>query len=116
MTDNVESAGRQDHCAARGELWWWFIVGFFLVFVGMSVAITMYPMHLSGRAVVQCRLWQYYIIEIRRALRSSSGAFGPATGSSAAALIILAQHLLLSAAGGGLALGLGWGIRKVRGR
>lgn len=116
MTDNSEGAGPKEHCPARAQLWSWFIVGFLLVFVGMSIAITMHAMHPSGRAVVECRLWQYYILELRRALRASSGALGPATGSSMAALVTLAEHLLLSAAGGGLSLGLAWGIRKVRGR
>jgi hypothetical protein len=96
-------------------LWLWFVAGFLIVFVGMSLTVTMPTMHPSGQMVVASKLWQYYVIEIQRALHSS-GHFGPATGNSSAAVTTALQHVLFSAAGGALMLGIGLGVRKITGR
>ena len=99
----------------RGRLLIWFLVGFLLVFVCMSVTVTMYPWRPSGDGVVVCKLWKYYVIEIRHAL-SSGTALGPASGSSSSAATTALQHLLCSAAGGLGILGIGWTYYKVKGR
>jgi hypothetical protein len=98
----------------KGRLWIWFVVGFILVLVCTSVTVTMYPLRPSGDALVACKLWKYYLIEIQR-LRSGS-AVGPASGSSSAAAMTALQHLLISAAGGVGMLGIGWVYYKVKGR
>jgi hypothetical protein len=79
----------------------------------MSLAVTMYPMLPSGQGVVACPLWRYYVIEARRAI-SSSGAFGPASGSSAAAIVIALEHVLCSSIGGVALIGLGWAVRRFK--
>jgi hypothetical protein len=97
------------------RLWLWFAAGFLLLFVYMSVTITMTSMRPSGDALVVCKLWRYYVIEIRRAL-SSGGAVGPASGSSSSAAMLALQHLLCSGAGGFVAMGSAWTYYKVKGR
>jgi hypothetical protein len=101
--------------APKRHLWFWFSAGFLLVFVALSLAVPMFSMHPSGEAVVRTRLWQYYAIEIPRALRPWS-PLGPATGSSSAVVITALWHLLLSAAGGAAMLGIRWLIGKLRRR
>jgi hypothetical protein len=92
------------------------MVGFCLVFLAMSLTGTMYTMHPSGGGVVECKLWRYYIIEIRQSLNSSAGALGPTTGSFSAVAVTAFQHVLCSAVGGVGMLCVGWVIRKVRNR
>jgi hypothetical protein len=69
----------------------------------------------SGEAVVQTKLWRYYIVEIPRSARAlfESQTLGPGTGGSSAALSMLFQHLGFSAIGGLMALGIGWGLQKI---
>lgn len=98
---------------AKKRWWLWFLAGFLVVFVGMLFMVTRYSMHPSGEAVVACKLWQYYLIEIRRAM-TSSRAVGPASGSGSAAIITLIQHLLFSVAGGAAMMGIGWLMSKVK--
>ena len=112
--DNDEDQGANQPRHKR-RLWLWFVVGFLIVLVGMSVTITMYSMRPSGDALVVCKLWQYYVIEIRRAL-SSSNALGPASGSGSDAVTTAFQHFLCSVAGGAVMMGIGWGFYKVKGR
>jgi hypothetical protein len=92
-------------------VWLWFAAGFIVVFVGMALGITMYPMLPSGRGVVACPLWRYYLIEAGRAL-NSSGALGPASGSSSAAIVTALLHVSCSALGGAAAAGIGWAVRR----
>ena len=110
--DNDNKGQRQS--TRNGRWWLWFLAGFLLVFVGMSLTVTRFSMHPSGNAVVSCKLWEYYVIEIQRALRSS-GNLGPATGSSSAAVATAVQHVLCSAVGGAAMLGIAWGVRKIQG-
>lgn len=98
----------------KWRLWPWFVAGFLLVFIGMCVTVTMYAMHPSGEFVIQCSLWEYYLIELPRAFGPQS--LGPATGSSSAAISTSLEHLLLSAGGGTLFLGIGWLVRRLKGR
>jgi hypothetical protein len=96
------------------RLWLWFVFGFLLVFVCTSFTITMYSMVPSGGAVVACKLWKYYVIEIRRAV-SSSGALGPANGSTSALPTTVLQHFLFSVAGGVGMMGIGLAYQKLKG-
>lgn len=98
--------------APKRSLWPWFVVGFLIVFVGMSAVVTMYPMDPSGRAVVECKLWEYYLIEFLQALRPSDGV--SPRGSSGVSTTAL-QHILCSLAGGAGLLGVAWGIRTIKG-
>jgi hypothetical protein len=113
MQDDKDQDEKQSR--RRGRLWIWFVIGFLLVFVCTSVTVTMYPMRPSGDALVACKLWKYYVIEIRRAL-SSTNAVGPASGSFSAMVMTTFQHLLCSVAGGAGMVAIGWGFRKVKGR
>ncbi len=101
--------------AARKNLWPWFGTGFIIVFIGMSLSVTMYSMLPSGKAVVACPLWQYYIIETRREL-SSSGRFGPASGSFTAAIATAFEHVLCSSIGGAAMSAIGWAVRRIKAR
>jgi hypothetical protein len=105
----------QGQLKRKRRLWAWFAAGFLLVFIGMSLTVTMYSMHSSGQYVVGYKLWQYYLVEIQRALQPTQ-ALGPTTGSTAAAVTTLVQHLLCSAVGGAVMLGIGWVVHKVKGR
>jgi hypothetical protein len=81
----------------------------------MAVAVPTYTWTPRGDAVMRCPLWEYYLIEARRAVESNR-TMGPTSGSSTAAAMMLLQHLACSAAGGALALGVRWAILKKRGR
>jgi hypothetical protein len=96
-------------------LWLWFVAGFLVVFIGMSLTVTIYSMHPSGNVVIGRKLWQYYVIEMQRAL-SVNQAFGPATGDSSALVPTAFQHLLCSAVGGAVMLGIGWVVYRIKGR
>jgi hypothetical protein len=96
------------------RLWLWFVAGFLIVFVGMSAAVTTYYMHPSGQAVVQCKLWQYYVVQIPRMFQTQN--LGPATADSQATVTMLFQHLACSVMGGLGTLGIGWGIHKIKRR
>jgi hypothetical protein len=94
----------------RRRLWPWFVAGFFSVFVGMLVAATAYYMHPSGEALVQCKLWEYYLVQIPRMFQTQN--LGPTAGDSSATLTMLFQHLICAIAGGLVGLGVGWFVQK----
>lgn len=98
----------------KRRLWLLFGFGFLLVFVSMSLTITMHSLLPSGDAVVACRLWECYVIEIRRALNASN-AIGPASGSASTLATTALQHFLCSAAGGVGLMGIGWVYAKLKG-
>jgi hypothetical protein len=89
------------------------MAGFLIVFVAMSLFITTFSMHPSGEHVVACKLWQYYLLEMKLAL-SDSEFLGPRTGSTTAAVSTAFQHVLLSTVGGAVMMGIGWAVHKVR--
>lgn len=95
----------------KGRLWVWFLAGFSIVFIGMSLLVATYSMSASGESIVSCKLWQYYVLEIRKSL-NSSGNLGPATGSFSSALTMFFQHMLYSAVGGAVMMCVGWTVRK----
>lgn len=99
----------------RRRSWLWFAIGFLLVFVCTSVTYTMYYMHPSGNAIVQCKLCEYYLIEGRRALRPVT-VLGPASGSRSVLATTGLLHLLVSAVGGAAMMGIGWVFYKIKGR
>ena len=103
--------------AGTGYLWLWFAAGFCIVFAAMLFVGKMYTMPPSGDGVLECKLWQYYAIEIPRAWRLSSAPLGPLTsaGSSGLASVAL-QHVLCSLVGGGGLLGIGWTVHQIRHR
>jgi len=95
----------------RRRLWPWFLAGFLIVFVGMSLTVNAYYMHPSGRAVVRTQLWDYYLVQLPRLFQAHN--LGPATGDSAVGTMLL-QHLACSAGGGFAAMGLAWGVRRLK--
>jgi hypothetical protein len=110
--DGSQSARREKPRASG--LWRWFALGFVLVFVGMALGVTTYTMLPSGDGVLRCRLWQYYIIEFRRA--AGPNHLGPASGSTPAAIETAVFHVLFSALGGLVLTGIGWAVRRLRGQ
>jgi hypothetical protein len=114
MPDQCETGDGQRQRERKSRMWPWFVAGFLMVFIGMSLTVTTYSLHPSGRAVVACKLWLYYVFETRRALSRSSNVLGPATRSLCAAVVKLFQHVLWSAVGGAGMLGIGWVFRRLR--
>lgn len=99
----------------RRGLWLWFVAGFLLVFVGMCLIVNMYWMDPSGEFIDRGKLWQYYLVEIGRATQGTR-SLGPGSGSTSAAVSTALQHALISVVGGAILLGIGWGVRKIKGR
>ena len=67
----------------------------------------------TGGALVQCQLWQFYLLEIRRFF-TSSGMLGPTSGSGTQAFVMFLSHVGVSALGGLVAIGLGAIVRRFR--
>jgi hypothetical protein len=101
--------GRQRQPSRRLRLWLWFVAGFLLAFIGLSVTLSMY--FYDGHVIYRTKVWHYYLLEIRRAW-NSTGQLGPTSGSSSAALTVALQHILLSLVGGAVMLGIGWVVKK----
>ena len=89
----------------------WFLFGFLIVFVGMLVFVR--QLFYTGGALVQCRLWQFYLLEIRRFF-TSSGMLGPTSGSGTQAFVMFLSHVGVSAVGGLLTMGMGAIVRRFR--
>ena len=100
---------------ARRRLWVWFLAGFVIVFVGMSLGVTMYSMDPSGGGIATTPLWQYYVFEVRRGGWVSSRSLGTGSDSSSVATTAL-QHVLCSSIGGAVMAGIGWAVRRFSGR
>jgi hypothetical protein len=66
----------------------------------------------TGRVVIACSLWQYYVIEARNGFPSFAGA--PLGGPENAILLTMATHLGLSALFGILVYGLRWFVLRGR--
>ena len=99
----------------RRGLWLWFVAGFLLVFVGMALIVNMYWIDPSGQFIARGKLWQYYFAEIGRATTSTQ-SLGPMTGITSAAEWTAFEHVLISFVGGAVLLGIGWGVRRIKGR
>ena len=82
----------------------WFFAGFALIFVGLLFLLNQF--FYTGDALIQCKLWQFYLWEINRAL-TSSGTLGPTNGSGGQALYMLLVHVGIAVVGGLLSLGIG---------
>jgi hypothetical protein len=93
----------------------WFLAGFLMTFLGMALFATQLAMTAAGDAVFECRLWQYYLIEIDREMHSSH-ILGRTTGSWERAIQTGLEHILISVGGGMALLALGWIFRKIRGQ
>lgn len=115
MNPNDENPYRRRTQWGFASLALWFPAGFLIIFVGMAIMVRMFAMSPDGRSLIMCRLWQYYLISIRTAV-NANGAIGPTSGAGRAALVILIQHLLCAVAGGVVAMGVGWGVRRLRPR
>ena len=89
----------------------WFFGGFLLVFV--ALLILMNQLFYTGDALVQCKLWQFYIMELRRAF-TSSGVLGPTTGSGGHAFMMFLKHLGIASVGGLISLGIGALVTRSR--
>jgi hypothetical protein len=98
----------------RWRRWPWFVAGFLVVFIVLSITLIMYPQTPRGDAVEAHRLWEYYLIEVRRVV-DPDHSLGPTSGRSWAATTTFVQHLLASTAGGMALLGVRWVVRKARG-
>jgi hypothetical protein len=88
--------------------------GFLSVFLVMPITFTKYRPLPSGGSVVSCKLWKYYVIELRRAFGPYANAVELATGSSAVALTTFGKHFLCATAGGLILLGFRHGVQKIR--
>ncbi|MEK6259669.1 MAG: hypothetical protein AABP62_13715 [Planctomycetota bacterium] len=98
----------------RTRKWLLFAIGFLVVFIGMAVLTNMTTMVMrpSGPGLMQCRLWQYYMIEFRQA--SLFESLGPASGRYGAAMMTALEHLLCSVIGGGVFMVVWRLIHKTR--
>ena len=105
--------GQKQHIGKR-RLWVWFVAGFQMVFIAMSLTVTTYTWDPSGQWVVACKLWQYYVLEARRAMSPSRNILGPVTGSLPEAVAAAFGHVLWSAVGGVGMLGIGWVVGKTK--
>ena len=110
MTENqykspgvTELRSTSDREPVPRRAWVWFVLGFAIVFVVVACCVTMYSMHPSGGSIVQCRLWQYYVLEFQKQIGPST--LGPASGGGGAAIQTLIMHMFISAIGGGVAIG-----------
>ena len=99
----------------RPRRWPWFAAGFLLVFLGLAGLVHVYTWTPRADALMRCPLWEYYLVELRRAA-GSSGVMGPASGSPGRAVTVAAMHLAASLLGGGLLLGVRWLRDRRRGR
>lgn len=89
----------------------WFIVGFALVFLATLGFMNHY--FYTGDALLRCKLWQFYLMEIRRTL-STPSTVGPTAGSGLPAVIVFLRHVGISAVGGLLFLGIGAIVTRSR--
>jgi len=82
------------------------------VFVAMLLLVNQYAF--TGEALVLCKLWQFYVMEIQALFASS--AFGPTASAGNHALVVLLEHLGISFAGVLLSLGFGSFLNRSRER
>jgi Zn-dependent protease len=91
------------------KAWFWFTLGFSLAFL---VVALVWPMpFFDGQIVRRTMLWQYYMLEIQSALKSS-GNLGPKTGNAFLAMGALAIHTAVAAAVGVVSALLGRAMRR----
>ena len=91
----------------------WFLGAFAIAFIGGLLFVTLYTPNIPGDAVIRCKLWRYYMIELDRAFNSPR-LLGPTTGSGTRALFVLMIHVVLSAIIGFVSIGIGAVIRRSR--
>jgi hypothetical protein len=91
----------------------WFGCGFVVVFVLMFFVGPLFAVHPSGR-IVRCRLWQYYIYELPRAVGSPFGmqTAGATMGSESAVFVVAAEHVAAAGVGGVVLAPLVWGVQR----
>lgn len=91
-----------------------FAAGFGATFIALALLMPMEVMAPSGRFVVRCRLWQYYIVETRNAFGVRGQLLGPQSGALGRLVTTAFEHVVASAIGGAIAVGAEWVYRKTR--
>lgn len=89
-------------CASGSRKRSWFWIGFIAVFVGLLFLVNQ-SSHVKGGLGI-FKLWEFYIVEFRRALGPQN--LGPASGSGGRALYVFCLHVAASGVGGLLAIGI----------
>jgi hypothetical protein len=93
----------QPHGRRRRGFWRCFLIAFSLTFIGTGLFWPRY--FFNGISVYKTNLLNYYLLEIRQTLNSSSN-LGPTSGNFAALLKIASIHILLSALAGAVIAGM----------
>jgi hypothetical protein len=88
----------------------WFIVPTMISFIGLLFTNHYYH---TGKVLISCLLWQYYVIEARNGFPSLIG-FAILGGPENDILSTMASHLGLSALPGLLVYGLRWLVLRGR--
>ncbi|MCA9106702.1 MAG: hypothetical protein KDA83_14870, partial [Planctomycetales bacterium] len=87
----------------------WFIAPFILCFLGLLFTKHYY---FTGRVLIACRLWQYYMIEAYQGFPSLIGT--SLGGPENAIVTIVALHLGLSVLPGMIVHGIRWAVLRSR--
>ena len=98
----------------RSWRWPWLLTGFAVVFISMSLLITMFTMRSDGVAIQSIKLWEFYLIEVPRAFTFEPRTMGHESGSSSNLVATAALHLACSAAGGLAAVAARWVLVSVK--
>ncbi|WP_428307458.1 hypothetical protein [Lacipirellula sp.] len=92
----------------------WFAIGFAVTFVVLAMFTTTFIPSPRIGAIVQCKLWQYYLHEAERILRNEPQVLGLFNEDPARVFVTAFVHTLLALLGGLLTLGIGWVVRRIR--
>ena len=91
----------------------WFLAGSVVVFVSLLLLMDKYVY--TGDALLKCKLWEYYLIVLKRSI-TLEPTLRPTTGEGMRALWVFLVHLAIAGIGGLLSLGIGVLLhgRKIR--
>jgi hypothetical protein len=99
------------HSGRKRHWWWlWFGGGFAIVFIVMSLTLSVYVP--QGHGIVKCKLWRYYVLAIPQVVQSAP--LGPNNLNTGNLLTHATTHVVCSALGGLALLGAGWCVGKVK--
>jgi hypothetical protein len=110
----VDASNNPESSPTKRRRWQWFLGGFVIVFVCMSLLITMYTMTPERGALQKVKLWEFYLIEGPRLFTFGPRTMGPESSSTSNLVATAALHLACSAAGGLAALAARWILARVR--
>lgn len=99
MRDGTVSTGVPATVRPPRRLWLWFAAGFFPVFIGMLLLVTMTAMHPFGQHAVRAPLWHYYRVTVPQ-LFGGPSTLSPASGGTSALIETVVFHVLCSGVGG----------------